>query len=86
MFSGGFGVDTAGKFSGTGKALSGKGALGGAKGVMSLGSLVPGIGTAFAIGSMAFDIAGMFMDDGSGERGLPERNGSVPNGSQEPSA
>jgi hypothetical protein len=72
MFSGGFGVDTAGKFSGTGKALSGKGALGGAKGVMSLGSLVPGIGTAFAIGSMALDVAGMFMDDGSGEKAYQE--------------
>lgn len=72
MFSGGFGVDTAGKFSGTGKALSGKGALGGAKGAMSLGSLVPGIGTAFAIGSMALDVAGMFMDDGSGEKAYQE--------------
>ena len=55
-----------------GKALSGKGALGGAKGLMSLGSMVPGIGTAFAIGSMALDVAGMFMDDGSGEKAYQE--------------
>jgi hypothetical protein len=55
-----------------GKALSGKGALGGAKGLMSLGSMVPGIGTAFAVGSMALDVAGMFMDDGSGEKAYQE--------------
>ena len=55
-----------------GKALSGKGALGGAKGLMSLGSMLPGIGTAFAVGSMALDVAGMFMDDGSGEKAYQE--------------
>ena len=55
-----------------GKALSGKGALGGAKGLMSLGSMLPGIGTAFTLGTLALDVAGMFMDDGSGERAYQE--------------
>ena len=47
-------------------------AFGGAKGLMSLGSMLPGIGTAFAVGSMALDVAGMFMDDGSGEKAYQE--------------
>ena len=37
-----------------------------------LGSLLPGIGTAFTLGTMAFDVAGMFMDDGSGEKAYQE--------------
>ncbi len=37
-----------------------------------LASLIPGIGTAFTLGTMAFDVAGMFMDDGSGERAYQE--------------
>ena len=43
-----------------------------AKQAMGLGSMIPGIGTAFAVGSMALDVAGMFMDDGSGERAYQE--------------
>lgn len=50
----------------------GSSALGGAKGLMSLGSMIPGIGTAFAVGSIALDVAGMFMDDGSGEKAYQE--------------
>jgi hypothetical protein len=47
-------------------------AMGSVKGALSLGSMIPGIGTAFAIGSMALDVAGMFMDDGSGEKAYQE--------------
>jgi hypothetical protein len=47
-------------------------AMGAAKGAMGLASLIPGVGTAFAVGSMALDVAGMFMDDGSGERAYQE--------------
>jgi hypothetical protein len=43
-----------------------------AKQAMSVGSMIPGIGTAFAVGSMALDVAGMFMDDGSGEKAYQE--------------
>jgi hypothetical protein len=46
--------------------------LGIAKQAMGLGSMIPGIGTAFAVGSMALDVAGMFMDDGSGEKAYQE--------------
>ena len=45
---------------------------GAAKGVAGLGSLLPGIGTAFTLGTMALDVAGMFMDDGSGEKAYQE--------------
>ena len=41
-------------------------------GAAGLGALLPGIGTAFTLGTMALDIAGMFMDDGSGERAYQE--------------
>jgi len=37
-----------------------------------LASLIPGVGEAFTLGTMAFDIAGMFMDDGSGEKAYQE--------------
>ena len=41
-------------------------------GAAGLGSLLPGIGTAFTLGTMALDVAGMFMDDGSGEKAYQE--------------
>jgi len=63
MFSGGFGVDTIGKFSGVGKALSGSGALGGAGGAASAGMLANPVGLALAGGQMAFSIANMFQQD-----------------------
>ena len=73
----GFGSDYTGgaDFSSAFKSPVGGGgssALGGAKGLMSLGSMLPGIGTAFTVGTMALDVAGMFMDDGSGERAYQE--------------
>jgi hypothetical protein len=37
-----------------------------------LASLIPGIGEAFTLGTMALDVAGMFMDDGSGEKAYQE--------------
>jgi len=63
MFSGGFGVDTIGKFSGVGKALSGSGALGGAGGAASAGMLANPVGLALAGGQMALSIANMFQQD-----------------------
>ena len=47
-------------------------AMSAAKTATGLASLIPGVGTAFAIGSMALDVAGMFMDDGSGEKAYQE--------------
>jgi hypothetical protein len=41
-------------------------------GAAGLGALLPGIGTAFTLGTMALDVAGMFMDDGSGEKAYQE--------------
>ena len=61
MFSGGFGVDTIGKFSGVGKALSGAGALGGGGGAASAGLFANPVGLALAGGQLAFGIANMIQ-------------------------
>ena len=64
MFSGGFGVDTVGKFSGAGKALSGAGALGGGGGgAAKAGLFANPVGLALAGGQLALGIANMIQKD-----------------------
>jgi hypothetical protein len=53
----------------TGQSLSA------AKQVTSLGSMIPGVGTAFAVASFGLDVAGMFLGDTSADQAYNEAYG-----------
>jgi len=65
-FSSAFKSPVGGKTNRSGQSLSAASQLAG------LGSMIPGIGTAFTVASFGLDVAGMFLGDTSGEQAYQE--------------